>query len=43
MKETANQRNPWIDILKAFAIYLVIVGHTLSNCIQNGGQIKLIV
>lgn len=41
MKETANQRNPWIDILKAFAIYLVIVGHTLSNCIQNGGANKI--
>ena len=37
MKQTANQRNPWIDILKAFAIYLVIVGHVLSNCMQNGG------
>lgn len=41
MKETANQRNTWIDILKAFAIYLVIVGHTLSNCIQNGGANKI--
>lgn len=41
MKQTANQRNPWIDTLKAFAIYLVIVGHTLSNCIQNGGANKI--
>jgi fucose 4-O-acetylase-like acetyltransferase len=41
MKQTANQRNPWIDILKAFAIYLVIVGHTLSNCIQNGVANKI--
>ena len=33
-----KQRNPWIDNLKAFAIYLVIVGHVLSNCMQNGGD-----
>lgn len=32
-----KQRNPWLDNLKAFAIYLVIVGHVLSNCMQNGG------
>lgn len=32
-----KQRDPWLDNLKAFAIYLVIVGHVLSNCMQNGG------
>ena len=32
-----KQRNPWLDYLKSFAIYLVIVGHVLSNCMQNGG------
>lgn len=35
-----KQRNPWLDNLKAFAIYLVIVGHVLSNCMQNGGVIE---
>lgn len=35
-----RQRNPWLDHLKAFAIYLVIVGHVLSNCMQNGGVIE---
>lgn len=35
-----KQRNPWLDKLKAFAIYLVIVGHVLSNCMQNGGVIE---
>ena len=37
MKQITKLRNPWLDNLKAFAIYLVIVGHVLSNCMQNGG------
>lgn len=36
-----KQRNPWLDNLKAFAIYLVIVGHVLSNCMQNGGANRI--
>lgn len=31
-----KQRNPWLDTLKAFAIYLVILGHIINNCIING-------
>lgn len=34
-------RNPWLDYLKAFAIYLVIVGHTISNCIPEGADTKV--
>ena len=30
------KRNPWLDSLKAFAIYLVIAGHAMNNCIENG-------
>lgn len=40
MKQITKLRNPWLDNLKAFAIYLVIVGHVLSNCMQNGGVIE---
>ena len=32
-----TKRNPWLDNLKAFAIYLVIAGHVLANCMPNGG------
>lgn len=32
-----TKRNPWLDYLKAFAIYLVIASHVLSNCMPNGG------
>ena len=31
-----SRRNPWLDCLKAFAIYLVIAGHAISNCMVNG-------
>lgn len=36
-----KKRNPWLDCLKALAIYLVIVGHVLSNCMQNGGADRI--
>ena len=37
MDVETKTRNPWLDYLKAFAIYLVVVGHTLSNCMLYGG------
>lgn len=36
-----KQRNPWLDTLKAFAIYLVILGHIINNCIINGYESRL--
>lgn len=36
-----KQRNPWLDYLKAFAIYLVIVGHTINNCMQAGTETRI--
>lgn len=32
---------PWLDTLKAFAIYLVILGHIINNCIINGYESRL--
>ena len=29
-------RSSWMDLLKAFAIYLVILGHIINNCIKGG-------
>lgn len=36
-----KHRNPWIDYLKAFAIYLVIVGHMMTNCMSKGSELKV--
>lgn len=36
-----KQRNPWLDYLKAFAIYMVIVGHAISNCMVNGSASRV--
>lgn len=36
-----KQRNPWLDDLKAFAIYLVILGHIINNCIINGYESRI--
>lgn len=41
MEIVVRKRNPWIDSLKAFAIYLVIVGHVLSNCMTNGAELRV--
>lgn len=41
MDIVVRKRNPWIDSLKAFAIYLVIVGHVLSNCMTNGAELRV--
>ena len=41
MEIVVRQRNPWIDCLRAFAIYLVIVGHVLSNCMTNGSELRV--
>lgn len=30
-----KQRNPWLDTLKAFAIYLVILGHIIEFISNN--------
>lgn len=35
-----DQRNLWFDYLKAFAIYLVIFGHIITNCITDGSDSK---
>lgn len=31
-------RNPAIDYIKALAIFLVILGHIITNCIYDGKQ-----
>ena len=36
-----DQRNLLIDYLKAFAIYLVILGHIITNCITDGSDSKV--
>lgn len=36
-----KQRNLWLDYLKTFAIYLVILGHTINNCMPNGYESRV--
>lgn len=36
-----KHHNPWIDYLKAFAIYLVIVGHMMTNCMNKWAELKV--
>lgn len=36
-----KERNIWLDYLKAFAIYLVILGHTINNCISDGYESRI--
>ncbi len=37
-KDIMTQRDPWLDYLKAFAIYLVILGHIITNCMIGGSD-----
>lgn len=41
MDMVGRHRNTWIDYLKAFAIYLVIVGHMMTNCMSKGSELKV--
>lgn len=34
-------RNPYFDYLRAFAIYLVITGHIINNCIDKGSESRI--
>lgn len=36
-----SKRDLWLDYLKAFAIYLVIAGHAMNNCIENGDTSRI--